>query len=214
MKRIEETLILGIKPAENPYVPEYIQYEELFSPPECDALIKLGESGKLENPGVGTGEETRLDLDYRAVLSRTLDPAYEKDSLAWVYNKIISRVVWTNTDHYRFSLSGCNEPINFLRYDTPSKKDAKENAGHYKWHQDFGGGYASLRKLSVMVQLTDGDDYEGCDLMLRTHREFTPGLRKRGDMIIFPSWTVHSVTPILSGRRYALVLWVSGPQFV
>ncbi len=213
MERINETLILGIKPPEQDYLPEYIQYEGLFSAPECDALIKLGESGELVNPGVGTGEKTRLDLEYRCVLSRTLDPAHETENLSWLYNRIISRVVWSNADRFHFNLSGCNEPINFLRYDA-NKKGGKKKAGHYKWHQDFGGGYASLRKLSVVVQLSDGDDYDGCDLMLRTHREFTPDLRGRGDVIIFPSWTVHSVTPITSGRRYALVLWVSGPQFV
>jgi PKHD-type hydroxylase len=212
MKRIDETLILGIKPPLADFLPEFIQYQELFSAVECDAIIKIGESGKLGNPGVGAGTgETRLDLDYRCVLSRPLDPDEETADLDWVYNRIVSRVSWANAERYRFALSGCNEPIQFLRYDTKKKK--KKNAGHYDWHQDYGGGYASIRKLSVVVQLTDGDDYDGCELTFRTHREFTPGLRKRGDTIIFPSWLVHSVTPITRGRRYALVLWVSGPQF-
>ena len=212
MKRIDETLILGIRPNDAPAHPEYIQYEELFSPVECDALIKLGETGKLENPGVGLEDhDRRLDLDYRCVLSRSLDPANEPEDLSWLYNRIISRVKWTNDEQYRFDLSGCNEPIQFLRYDVP--EDNESNAGHYDWHQDFGGAYGALRKLSVVVQLSDGEAYDGCDLTFRTHHDFTPGLRKRGDTIIFPSWTVHSVTPITRGRRYALVLWVSGPQF-
>jgi PKHD-type hydroxylase len=30
---------------------------------------------------------------------------------------------------------------------------------------------------------------------------------------LFPSWSLHRVTPVTKGTRYSLVAWVSGPRF-
>jgi predicted 2-oxoglutarate/Fe(II)-dependent dioxygenase YbiX len=35
----------------------------------------------------------------------------------------------------------------------------------------------------------------------------------RGTVIAFPSYVLHRVTPIESGVRKALVVWVAGPEF-
>ena len=34
-----------------------------------------------------------------------------------------------------------------------------------------------------------------------------------GTVIAFPSYVLHRVTPIESGTRKALVIWVAGPEF-
>ena len=41
--------------------------------------------------------------------------------------------------------------------------------------------------------------------------EYMP--REQGQIIVFPSYTLHEVTPITKGTRYSLVSWVSGPSF-
>ena len=34
-----------------------------------------------------------------------------------------------------------------------------------------------------------------------------------GDVLLFPSFTQHQITPITKGIRYSLVSWVSGPPW-
>jgi hypothetical protein len=34
-----------------------------------------------------------------------------------------------------------------------------------------------------------------------------------GTFTVFPSYTLHEVSPILDGARYSLVGWVNGPDF-
>jgi PKHD-type hydroxylase len=38
-------------------------------------------------------------------------------------------------------------------------------------------------------------------------------LRKRGTVIIFPSFLQHRVTEVKRGTRYSLVQWYNGPEF-
>ena len=37
--------------------------------------------------------------------------------------------------------------------------------------------------------------------------------KKQGTLIAFPSYTLHEVTPLISGTRYSLVAWLGGPTF-
>lgn len=192
-----------------PAFPPFIQYgadNPWLSLPECQWVIAHAEKFELGRGMIGNGTdgEFREDLDYRCVSMRTLHPCSE---LEWLYERIRDRVAWTNQDHYRFDLHGLLEGVQYLRY---SAEDAVP--GHYKWHQDYGGGSSSHRKLSVMIQLSDPADYDDCRLRLFTECEFDVPTIGQGTGIIFPSWQPHCVTPITRGVRSALVCWVGGPQ--
>lgn len=217
----DELLIYGIKPIERvPYTPEYIKYDKLFSPPECQSIIDFGlKQNKFQIAGVGNSEpnQYKIDTKYRMVKSMALEPTEVFD---WLYKKLLRHVVWTNKERFQFDLSGVNEQIQLLWYqhqENISPDELPEGSvrapGHYNQHQDVGGGYSSLRKLSVTVQLSPGDSYEGCDLHLLTHRDICLEERKQGDMIIFPSYLPHYVSDITKGERFSLVVWVSGPPF-
>ena len=36
---------------------------------------------------------------------------------------------------------------------------------------------------------------------------------KQGDLILFPSYTLHEVKPVTKGERNSLVAWVTGKPF-
>ncbi len=209
----DEVMVYGLKPPVRPdYIPEYIKYDELFSPPECQNIIDFGkQSNRFDLAGIGSNEPGGFSVDpkYRMVKTATIAP---EDGFDWLYMRIMQRVVWTNNQRFRFDISGLNETIQLLWYQN---KDDTPDAipGHYKWHQDIGLGDMSLRKLSVVIQLSKPEDYDGCALTLQTHQLLEVPERKQGDMIIFPSYIPHMVTPITRGERFALVLWVSGPSF-
>ena len=78
-----------------------------------------------------------------------------------------------------------------------------------------------MRKLSVTLSLSDGNDYEGGDFEI-DFRNTTPDkpnkmiikeLRNKGSLVVFPSYLWHTVHPVTSGRRLYLVLWSSGAPF-
>ena len=86
-----------------------------------------------------------------------------------------------------------------------------ENLGTYDWHQDYNADIS--RKLSIVVQLSNPSDYEGGELEILAHEPKISIQKKRGFITIFPSYTVHRVTPVTKGTRQSLVAWVSGPKF-
>jgi PKHD-type hydroxylase len=86
--------------------------------------------------------------------------------------------------------------------------------GHYDWHMDTGYGNLSQRKISVTVQLSDTHEYEGGDLQLwpgGTYPLISP--RGKGNVVIFPSFMMHRITPVTRGTRKSFVLWLGGGHY-
>lgn len=202
-----------LKPPIAKEFPPYVKYPGFFSQSECEELIDAGKLAGLEYGTIGNGDDgaSAVVQDYRMVRTAFLKPlSPDGTDLIWAFEKLSDTILRANADLYRFDLSGLNEGLTLLRYDA----EPGEEPGHYKWHQDFGGGPSSNRKLTVCVQLSPAVDYDGCRLRLFNNMDYEPhSFSNQGDMIIMPSWTPHMVTPITRGRRYALAVWVSGPQF-
>jgi PKHD-type hydroxylase len=89
-----------------------------------------------------------------------------------------------------------------------------EQGGYYHWHHDvqWNGQAVSDRKLSVTVQLSGADEYEGGDFEfdeVKTNADF----RSKGTVLVFPSYLRHRIHPVTSGTRCALVAWFFGPRW-
>lgn len=70
------------------------------------------------------------------------------------------------------------------------------------------------RKLSITIQLTDSNLYEGGDFNFRSGIQPDPQvLRKKGTILVFPSYIEHSVSKVTKGIRHSLVGWVEGPKW-
>ena len=89
----------------------------------------------------------------------------------------------------------------------------KEGGGHYDWHMDAGHGMQRHRKVSLTVQLTDPDDYEGGKLQLWRGQNPLDAPRGKGTVVIFPSYMMHRVSEVTKGTRESLVLWVGGDHY-
>jgi PKHD-type hydroxylase len=122
----------------------------------------------------------------------------------WVFEKLAEAVSTLNAQFYNFDLVGFGEALQLTNYDQAEK-------GMYGWHQDYGGKIS--RKLSLVVQLTDPSMYEGGNLQILTTGEPATVRKQRGLVCVFPSYTLHQVTPVTAGTRQSLVAWVSGPAF-
>ncbi len=204
--------IIGMLPPERPVFPSHVQWtgsNRFLSPPECEMIRNYADTLALQPGTIGNGDvgNAKEVPNYRRVETCSLiGPKFD-----WLYERIIDKVKLANNDLYRFHLVGLGEPVGYLKYTAPT--DEQPEPGHYNWHQDFGGGPYALRKLSLVIQLSDPSEYEGCRLQLCTDGPWECSYVQAGDAIMFPSWTPHQVTPITKGERRALVVWVTGPQF-
>ena len=123
----------------------------------------------------------------------------------WVIDRIMTQVVEANNIIWNFDLKAIIDNIQYTEYDG--------NGGHYDWHLDIGPGSISHRKISIVIQLSDPDDYVGGDLEIMNASEKTVIPRGKGNVVIFPSFLLHRVVPLTSGKRKSLVLWVGGGHY-
>ena len=111
---------------------------------------------------------------------------------------------------YKFDLDYSSINVQYTKY---------QKGDFYSWHtdDDFNAThkkYQNVRKLSITVALNMGS-YEGGDLqMILNHQKDPRTMRLEfGDVLLFPSFTQHQITPITKGIRYSLVSWVAGPPW-
>lgn len=62
--------------------------------------------------------------------------------------------------------------------------------------------------LSATLFLTDPDEYDGGDLVIEDHYGTQPVKLAAGDLILYPSTTLHQVTAVTRGQRTCAVFWV------
>ncbi|WP_299222389.1 2OG-Fe(II) oxygenase [uncultured Aquimarina sp.] len=123
----------------------------------------------------------------------------------WLYEKFINMITESNRALWNFELTSIFDDLQYTVYNG--------EGGHFDWHMDIGKGKYSRRKVSITLQLSDPDEYEGGDFEFLIGNEITKLPRKKGCAIVFPSYFLHRVTPVTKGVRKSLVLWVSGQPF-
>ena len=87
---------------------------------------------------------------------------------------------------------------------------SKSSSGDsYGWHVDNPFSRHGRRDLSFTFFLSDEDTYQGGSLMIQSGGEETKEFRlPPGQVVLYPSSTLHCVTPVLSGMRYVCVGWI------
>ena len=122
----------------------------------------------------------------------------------WVYKRLWSIMQQANKD-YLFDISMFIDDIQISMYD-------ESEQGFYTWHIDHDYN-KMIRKLSISIPLNNTTEYEGGDLLFNPYGEVRNEIQISGRAIVFPSFVLHTVTPVTKGRRYSLVAWVGGPPF-
>ena len=128
------------------------------------------------------------------------------DKFLDIYNKILIEIHRANSKYYRFNLKNLTEPIQYTEYHGGDK-------GHYDWHIDIGNESSSHRKISITLQLSSPEEYEGGELEFKIDGNVQTTPKELGLITIFPSYFLHRVKPVTKGIRRSLVLWVGGCSF-
>lgn len=181
--------------------------EPIFTPDQCQAIIKKGLSLPPAEAHVGIGKK-------ETELPKKIDPIVRKSTISWIpfddmpemYHHIEQTLGRANNNQFGFDGIVMAEPAQFTEY--------KADGGHYGWHMDIetiGVNQPPIRKISMTIPLVPETDFDGGEV------EFNkPGdiLRlKQGQAVFFASFLQHRVLPVTRGTRYSLVQWFTGPSF-
>ena len=178
-------------------VPSHVVVPEFLGPGAVEFLQGLAETQELEG-------------------ADSLSGRYKDNCLqGYVHSDEMERVFTTlgrqmNAQHWDFTIAKerpIRSKIRLLDYQASKQ-------AHFPAHCDYmphipeeiNGGL--FEKITVVVLIKAAE--EGGIFRLYNHLN-VPLLE--GDAIVFPSYALHEVTPILKGRRISLAGWLCGPAF-
>lgn len=167
--------------------------------PQADISTILIEASKLK---------TRAATTFN-----NADTSVRSSDVAWLSgNKSVQDILWkyvhaANENVFNFQVENICD-IQFTEYHATK-------GGHYDWHIDvnWNGDDERDRKLSVTVQLSGQDEYEGGGFEFLECETPDASSRLKGTVLVFPSYLQHRVLPITSGTRKSLVAWFEGSRW-
>lgn len=176
-----------------------------FSKQECDRITGLVKDLYPSSASIGgTTENSKIAREIRSANIFILENDEENK---WIFEKVTNAVAIANKVHFDYEIAGLTHGIQLIHYAA-----GDEVPGHYDWHVDAGNGHVATRKISFTAQLTDPNEYEGCELLINNHCQSVVGLKEQGSIHMFPGYMPHKVTPITRGERFALVIWIHGSR--
>lgn len=128
------------------------------------------------------------------------------DHLPEIKDHLFTFVLEANRRAFNFDVQNAAD-VQFTEYHALEK-------GHYDWHRDWSpfDGNPFQRKLSITVQLSDSDTYEGGEFEME-NTILPDWITEKGTVLIFPSFVNHRVKPVTKGIRRSLVSWFEGPSW-
>jgi PKHD-type hydroxylase len=196
---------MNVKPIfqTNPKIDQtnYFGYTDTFSEEELMWIDNLKNLYPYQDAKVISNKET----PENAIRKSKIKWIHYDEYSDWLYDKLKDLVIDANSQIWQFNLHSIVDSIQYTEY--------YEGGGHYDWHLDIGPGLINHRKISITIQLSDPNDYEGGDLEIWSGGDFKKVEKLKGTSILFPSFLLHRVTPITKGIRKSLVLWVGGDSY-
>ena len=172
-----------------------------FTPEELDRITACGDALREAE---ATVMNSASDTQNSSIRVTRISWIAQTQETQWLYQRLAGVTANINQQAYCFELSAL-EDLQYTVY-------LAGEGGRYDWHVDQ-GRTPRRRKLSLVLQLSDPADYEGCELQVYASSQIDTAPKSRGTLIAFPSYTLHRVTPITAGIRRSLVMWCSGPRF-
>ena len=176
----------------------------IFTPEQCQMIIKAGRSEPKTNASVGSKEGNKGGI---------IDTKTRTSHISWIpfkkmtemYKDIEKVMKQTNGNHFGFDGMKITEMAQYTEYP---------EGGFYDWHVDNDVNCQNeppVRKISMTCLLSPQNEFEGGDLELI--KEGQSVKLKQGQAIFFASFIRHRVAPVIRGNRKSLVMWFGGTPF-
>lgn len=171
----------------------------VFDGAECAKIIKTVQKNITPVAAALAEHGVKTEVRHSAVYHIPKTKEYH-----WIYAKINPQIKEANK-LWNFEVAGF-EDLQMLEYGI---------SNYFDWHMDGFSPNTATRKMGFSVALSKPDDYKKGDMEFQWGAE--PYLLPKeklpqGSMIVFPSFLLHRVRGIASGKRYHLVSWVRGTQ--
>lgn len=176
-------------------LPYYVTHPQHLSEAFCDRLIEEYKSNrsKKEQAPIADGE---IDTNIRDV-KRVLLPTNSGIGSTLTATALNSNNAWWKYD---------------ITHSVQSEFLIYKPEGHYNSHVDTEHKHGNdCRKLTALAFLNT--DFEGGEFYINGDGIKLYPQIKKGDVIVFPSYLIHGVEPVLKGTRYSCVAWMLGPYF-
>ena len=130
------------------------------------------------------------------------------------YNKIkpllfeyVEQFVRCNEINFGFDVFNLKD-FTILNYNIYDSK----NKANYDWHVDQSTSLVTDFKLTCLINLSE-KKFEGGDFILYDGNEVNvPEFKEPGSVFMFRSHILHKVTPVTSGVRKTLTIFLEGPR--
>ena len=186
---------------------------DAFSKEECEEIISDGSTNLWEEAKAYKIANDKEDPYGESSKRRVSDVTWidiSKPKFNWIYDRIVGYVENTNNNVWRYDL-----PKPYLVQGLQLGKYKKDS--HFDWHTDYSAGSASTRRITLVVQLTNPNEYEGGKFEIfngNRKTEMDHMLNNQGNMLLFPSHIWHKVTPLTKGVRFSLTGWILGNTII
>ena len=155
-------------------------------------IIDIGQNQELQNAKVEYDSS-----ENNKVRSTKISWIADQNILLAIKDKILDI---NKNKNWNYNLTGMFP----FQYSVYNKDD------HYDWHVDKRPVNQGEPEKKLSFSLMLNDNYKGGELEFKdSHKNISLNLTK-GDMVVFPSFLLHRVKPILDGTRISLVGWIVG----
>lgn len=185
----------------DPDLINYFMFKGGFNNDEINKIEGVQKKYSLQQAVLSEQQEHAEDI--RQSLIKELPS--EDEECQWIFMKFAQMAAKANEEMWGFDLTGMLEDLQYAVYPA--------GAGFYNWHMDVAREMLAHRKISITLQLSDADEYEGGELEILVGSSPIQVPKDKGTAILFPSYFMHRVKPVTKGERRSLVLWVSGPPY-
>lgn len=149
-----------------------------------------------------SGDDQRVDISVRRAKILPLQ-----------FDDLLSHVVYScgmeaNRNLWRYNVTGVSQ-TELLKYEEGYFYKPHTDMAHFV-NPDNSFSDFPTRKLTCLMLLND--DFEGGTFRIgQSQTNMVDVDFRKGDVLVFPSWTIHGVEPVTKGTRYCIVMWIEGP---
>lgn len=188
-------------------------YRKLFSVEECHKILNnkfswIQQEGSVydaKDPksGGAINHETRKCTVYHRPSQTNQDWVTDRFSLA--YND------YANFFNSAPVADPYNTQMEIVEYLEPADHFAEHPDVHINPQMFRAQRPGQVRKISTSTLLNRPEEFEGCDITFKIKPGEARGMPlERGDCLMFPSYYVHKVNPLIEGERRVLITWMHG----
>ncbi len=153
---------------------------------QCDQLLRYSKSNRRYYRSTAGGAR---DAEIFYLYPNDLD---------WVFPLVLDVALANNIWH--LEIAGIAHPMRIQRYSSGGFSDP---------HTDFDYESPDPSKITAIIPLVRRRSWSGGRLLIGNSAR-SPTALEQGDCVLFPSFSMHSVTPVRRGTRVVLSAWLSG----